>query len=202
MEDSFMRVSLVKSRDATLIITREEPFFDMKFMRINCSAVGQPGCLANGGGSGTLKRMSREKPPNLEPPLPGTGSDVPLAPLTSLELGGAARYFVEAGDTETATNAIRWARSRDFPLAIIAGGSNVVVADSGWPGMVLRVTTRGVALEREGDVVRVTAAAGEPWDELVERCVGEDLAGFECLSGIPGSVGATPIQNVGAYGGI
>jgi UDP-N-acetylmuramate dehydrogenase len=172
----------------------------MKFMRINCSAVGQPGCLANGGGSGTLKRMSREKPPNLEPPLPGTGSDVPLAPLTSLELGGAARYFVEAGDTATATDAIRWARSRDLPLAIIAGGSNVVVADSGWPGMVLRVATRGVALEREGDVVRVTAAAGEPWDELVERCVGEDLAGVECLSGIPGSVGATPIQNVGAYG--
>jgi UDP-N-acetylmuramate dehydrogenase len=144
--------------------------------------------------------MSREKPPNLEPPLPGTGSDVPLAPLTSLELGGAARYFVEAGDTATATDAIRWARSRDLPLAVIAGGSNVVVADSGWPGMVLRVATRGVALEREGDVVRVTAAAGEPWDELVERCVGEDLAGVECLSGIPGSVGATPIQNVGAYG--
>ena len=144
--------------------------------------------------------MSQDVPLNVDPPPLGVGSAVSMAPFTSLELGGTARYLVEIADTTTAIDAIRWARRHDFPLAVIAGGSNVVVADGGWPGLVLRVAMRGVALEREGDVVRVTAAAGEPWDELVERCVGEDLAGVECLSGIPGSVGATPIQNVGAYG--
>jgi UDP-N-acetylmuramate dehydrogenase len=144
--------------------------------------------------------MSRDVPLIVDPPPLGIGSDVSMAPLTSLELGGTARYLAEIADTETATDAIRWARRHDLPLAVIAGGSNVVVADGGWPGLVLRMVMRGVALEREGDVVRVTAAAGEPWDELVERCVGEGLAGVECLSGIPGSAGATPIQNVGAYG--
>jgi len=132
--------------------------------------------------------------------LPGMSSEVTLAPLTKLELGGTARYFLEIENTETAREAIRWARRHDLPLAVIAGGSNVVVADAGWPGLVLRVAMRGMALEREGDVVRVTAAAGEPWDELVTGCVGDGLAGIECLAGIPGSVGATPIQNVGAYG--
>ena len=144
--------------------------------------------------------MSQDVLTNVDPPPLGIRSGVSLAPFTSLELGGRARYLVEIGDTATATDAIRWARRHDFPLAVVAGGSNVVVADGGWPGLVLRVAMRGVALEREGDVVRVTAAAGEPWDELVERCVGEGLAGVECLSGIPGSAGATPIQNVGAYG--
>jgi len=144
--------------------------------------------------------MSQDVPLNVDPPPLGVGSAVSMAPLTSLELGGTARYLVEIEDTATATEAIRWARRHDLPLAVIAGGSNVVVADGGWPGLVLRVAMRGVVLEREGDVVRVTAAAGEPWDELVERCVGEGLAGIECLSGIPGSTGATPIQNVGAYG--
>jgi UDP-N-acetylmuramate dehydrogenase len=144
--------------------------------------------------------MSQDMPLTVDPPPLGIGLGVSMAPLTSLELGGRARYLVEIADTATAIDAIRWARRHDLPLAVIAGGSNVVVADGGWPGLVLRVAMRGVALEREGDAVRVTAAAGEPWDELVERCVGEDLAGVDCLSGIPGSVGATPIQNVGAYG--
>ncbi len=144
--------------------------------------------------------MSQDVPLNVDPPPLGIGSAISMAPLTSLELGGTARYLVEIADTAAATDAIRWARRHDLPLAVIAGGSNVVVADGGWPGLVLRVAMRGVALEREGDVVRVTAAAGESWDELVERCVGEGLAGIECLSGIPGSAGATPIQNVGAYG--
>jgi len=132
--------------------------------------------------------------------LPLMNSEVTLAPLTNLELGGKARYFLEIENTEIARDAIRWARRHDLPLAVIAGGSNVVVADAGWPGLVLRVAMRGMALEREGDVVRVTAAAGEPWDDLVTGCVGDGLAGIECLAGIPGSVGATPIQNVGAYG--
>ena len=87
-------------------------------------------------------------------------------------------------------------RSAYEPLLVLAGGSNVVVADGGFPGTVVRVLTRGV--RREGE--RLEVQAGEPWDELVARCVAAGLQGFECLSGIPGSTGATPIQNVGAYG--
>ena len=87
-------------------------------------------------------------------------------------------------------------RSAYEPLLVLAGGSNVVVADEGFPGTVVRVLTRGV--ERDG--ARLTVQAGEPWDELVADCVARGLQGFECLSGIPGSTGATPIQNVGAYG--
>ena len=113
-----------------------------------------------------------------------------LARLTTLRLGGPAQRYLEA-----TTEAEVVAAARDAAL-ILAGGSNVVVADAGVPGTVVRVATRGV----EGDGARLTVAAGEDWDALVERCVAAGLQGFECLSGIPGSVGATPIQNVGAYG--
>jgi UDP-N-acetylmuramate dehydrogenase len=119
---------------------------------------------------------------------------VELAELTTLRLGGPASRLVEAGTEEEVVAAVRDANPP--PVLVLAGGSNVVVADEGVPGTVVRIATRGV--EREGE--RVTVAAGESWDELVERCVGDGLHGFECLSGIPGSVGATPIQNVGAYG--
>jgi UDP-N-acetylmuramate dehydrogenase len=115
---------------------------------------------------------------------------VELARLTTLRLGGPAHRYLEA-----TTEAEVVAAARDAAL-ILAGGSNVVVADAGVPGTVVRVATRGI----EGDGTRLTVAAGEDWDALVERCVAAGLQGFECLSGIPGSVGATPIQNVGAYG--
>ena len=126
--------------------------------------------------------------------------NVSLAPLTTLELGGTASSFAEIDRVATAKEAIRWAGRHDQPLAVLGGGSNVVVADEGFAGMAVRVVMRGIQVEADGDAVRVTAAAGEPWDELVEMTVAEDLAGLECLSGIPGWVGATPIQNVGAYG--
>ncbi len=113
-----------------------------------------------------------------------------LAELTTLRLGGPAGSFVEARSDDEVVAAAPSAS------LILAGGSNVVVADSGVPGTVLRIATRGVA--RSGD--RLVVAAGEDWDALVASCVAEGLQGFECLSGIPGSVGATPIQNVGAYG--
>jgi UDP-N-acetylmuramate dehydrogenase len=93
-----------------------------------------------------------------------------------------------------------WAREQDLPVAIIGGGSNLVVADQGWDGAAFRVAMRGIEIRRDQDGVVVEAAAGEPWDEFVEFTVAEGLAGLECLSGIPGTVGATPIQNVGAYG--
>jgi UDP-N-acetylmuramate dehydrogenase len=121
----------------------------------------------------------------------GTGTR--LAPLTTLRLGGPARELVEATGEAELVAAVRGARE---PLLVLAGGSNVVVADAGFPGTVVRVETRGV--EHDGD--RLVVQAGEPWDPLVAACVADGLQGFECLSGIPGSAGATPIQNVGAYG--
>jgi UDP-N-acetylmuramate dehydrogenase len=115
---------------------------------------------------------------------------VELSELTTLRLGGPAGALVEARSDAELVEA-----ARDAAL-VLAGGSNVVVADDGVPGTVVRVLTRGV--ERAG--ARLTVAAGEDWDALVAMCVAEGLQGFECLSGIPGTVGATPIQNVGAYG--
>ena len=116
-----------------------------------------------------------------------------LAELTTLRLGGPPARYVQAADEAAIIAAVRAA---DEPLLVLAGGSNLVVADAGFPGTVVHITSRGV--RADGNVLEV--AAGEPWDPLVERCVAEGHAGFECLSGIPGSVGATPIQNVGAYG--
>jgi UDP-N-acetylmuramate dehydrogenase len=119
--------------------------------------------------------------------------DAPLAPLTTLRLGGPAKRLVSVGTEAELVEAVREA---DEPLLLLAGGSNLVLPDAGWPGVVVRIETRGI--ERDGAVLEVQA--GEPWDDLVAAAVEEGLAGFECLSGIPGSVGATPIQNVGAYG--
>ncbi|HEX8085520.1 MAG TPA: UDP-N-acetylmuramate dehydrogenase [Solirubrobacteraceae bacterium] len=120
----------------------------------------------------------------------------PLAPLTTLRLGGPARRLLSATTDEELIELVRAADAAGEPLLLLAGGSNVVVADDGFDGTVVRVETRGVI--PDGPLLRV--AAGEPWDPFVARCVEEGLAGIECLSGIPGSVGATPIQNVGAYG--
>jgi UDP-N-acetylmuramate dehydrogenase len=121
---------------------------------------------------------------------------VPLAPLTTFELGGPARHFVEVASEAELEAAVAWAAERALPLFVLGGGSNLVVADAGYGGLVVRSTARGVRVH--GGVV--TAKAAEPWDELVALTVRENLAGLECLSGIPGSTGATPIQNVGAYG--
>jgi UDP-N-acetylmuramate dehydrogenase len=125
--------------------------------------------------------------------LPGL---VDLAAYTTLRLGGPAARMVEATTEEAVVAAVRDADAAGEPLLVLAGGSNVVVADAGFPGVVVRLLTAGV--ERDG--TRRHVAAGEPWDPFVAACVADGLAGVECLSGIPGSVGATPIQNVGAYG--
>ncbi|MCB9595540.1 MAG: UDP-N-acetylmuramate dehydrogenase [Sandaracinaceae bacterium] len=121
---------------------------------------------------------------------------VPLAPRTSLELGGPARFFVEATDDTMVAEALAWAARRGVPARVLGGGSNLVVADAGFDGLVIEMAQRDLQIDGN----RVRAAAGEPWDVLVARCVDAGLAGLECLSGIPGRVGATPIQNVGAYG--
>jgi UDP-N-acetylmuramate dehydrogenase len=127
-------------------------------------------------------------------------ADVPLAPLTTLELGGPARFFARAESEATVREALHWANARGLPVFVLGGGSNLVVGDGGFDGLVLQVGPQGMAFHDEGAEVLVEAAAGERWDVLVARAVGRGLAGVECLSGIPGFVGATPIQNVGAYG--
>lgn len=120
-----------------------------------------------------------------------------------MKIGGPARYFAEAKDTGQVQEAVAFARTRDLPLFVLGGGSNVLVADSGWPGVVLRVAISGIeqhaALDDEGHV-RFDVGVGECWDRFVSHAVMARCAGVECLSGIPGSVGGTPVQNVGAYG--
>jgi len=124
----------------------------------------------------------------------------PLAPRTTLEIGGAAEYFAEARSVDEVREALRWAAEKSLPVSVLGGGSNVVVAGDGIRGLVLGIANRGIDIERKHNRRVLTAAAGEPWDDVVSSAVGEDLAGIECLSGIPGTAGATPIQNVGAYG--
>lgn len=122
---------------------------------------------------------------------------VPLAPYTTLAVGGPARYFVEAAAEAHVIEALEFAQARNLPVFVLGGGSNVVVADSGFDGLVIRIALCGAKIKKSGDVL---AAAGEEWDPLVRGCVEHCLAGIECLSGIPGTVGGTPVQNVGAYG--
>jgi UDP-N-acetylmuramate dehydrogenase len=121
---------------------------------------------------------------------------VPLAPFTTLGVGGSARYYLEAASSDEAARALAWAAERAIRVEVLGGGSNVLVADRGLDALVLRLRTD--AIVPHGDVVDVDA--GVAWDHLVAWSVAHDLAGLECLSGIPGDVGAAPIQNVGAYG--
>ncbi len=124
----------------------------------------------------------------------------PLSGRTTLGLGGAARHFVEIASDEDLADALAWARDRRLRVGVLGGGSNLVVPDEGFDGLVIAIASRGIVETRDGDRTRLAVRAGEIWDDLVARCVDADLAGVECLSGIPGLVGATPIQNVGAYG--
>lgn len=126
--------------------------------------------------------------------------EVPLAPLTTLGLGGPARRLVEAVTDERVVEAVTATDRAGERLLVLGGGSNVVISDAGFDGTVVRILTRGVAPSGHGERVHLYVSAGEPWDDVVARCVADGLAGIECLSGIPGLTGATPIQNVGAYG--
>jgi UDP-N-acetylmuramate dehydrogenase len=127
-------------------------------------------------------------------------SGVPLAGLTTLRLGGPARSLVEATSASELVDAVRAADAAGEPMLLVGGGSNLVVGDDGWPGRVVLIRSRGIAVEADGDRRTVTVEAGEPWDALVARTVAAGWAGLEALSGVPGLVGATPVQNVGAYG--
>ena len=122
--------------------------------------------------------------------------NIPLAPLTTLQVGGAARFFAEARTEDGVRDAVRFAKSQALPLFILGGGSNLLVADSGWPGLMLKIAINGIV--EHAQVFDV--GAGVNWDRFVAQAVAQNCSGIECLSGIPGTVGATPVQNVGAYG--
>lgn len=126
--------------------------------------------------------------------------NVPLAPRTTLGVGGPARYFLQARSTDDVVAGVQFARSRQLPVFILGGGSNLVISDQGFPGLVLHIAVRGIDRREESGQAIFEAGAGETWDDLVARAVAADCAGIECLSGIPGTVGGTPVQNVGAYG--
>ena len=126
--------------------------------------------------------------------------NVYLAPLTTLKVGGPARYFTEPKSAAEVAEAVTFARSKDLPLFVLGGGSNLVVSDAGWPGLVLKLAVRGIEEHTENGKTLFDVGAGEEWDRFVARAVARNCAGVECLSGIPGSVGGTPVQNVGAYG--
>src|SRR3984893_16424946 len=128
---------------------------------------------------------------------------VPLALLTTLQVGGSARYFAELRREDGAREAAQFAKTRDLPLFVLGGGSNMVVADSGWPGLILRIAIGGIttqSTDAPANAVLFTVGAGVKWYDFVAQAVVQNCAGVECLSGIPGSVGGTPVQNVGAYG--
>ena len=122
---------------------------------------------------------------------------VPLARLTTFGVGGPARFLVEAEREQDVADVFRWAAEQvQLPVFVLSGGSNLLVSDEGFEGVVLRIAIRGV----ERGACRFDAGAGEPWDPFVDQTIAAGCAGMECLAGIPGSVGATPVQNVGAYG--
>ena len=132
--------------------------------------------------------------------IPAIRENVPLAPMTTLGVGGPARFYLRAEDTESVAWGVAWARERQLPLFVLGGGSNLVIADEGFPGLALQVAVHGIRQRIDDNGVELAVGAGENWHALVARAARQQWAGIECLAGIPGYVGATPVQNVGAYG--
>lgn len=126
--------------------------------------------------------------------------NVRLSAFTTIGLGGNARYFISCRTLDQVCEALDFAHEHNLRIHVLGGGSNVVFSDNGFGGLVIRIELKEVLFGGKDEAVLVTAAAGEEWDAFVQQCIAADLAGIECLSGIPGFVGATPIQNVGAYG--
>ena len=129
--------------------------------------------------------------------------NIPLASQTTFRVGGPARFFVEAKSPADVNEAVAYSRKNNLSLFVLGGGSNLLISDSGWPGLVLKIAMTGIerhpGLADKGKIL-FDVGAGESWDDFVAYAISADCAGIECLSGIPGSVGGTPVQNVGAYG--
>ena len=126
--------------------------------------------------------------------------NIPLAPYTSFGIGGPAKFFCEAANKKELAEALYWAKGKSMPVFVLGSGSNILVSDTGFQGLVIKNQITGLNIEPAGDFTRALAGAGEVWDDFVSLVVSKNLAGVECLSGIPGTVGAAPVQNIGAYG--
>lgn len=126
--------------------------------------------------------------------------NVPLASFTTLGVGGNARFFAKLTSLDEVEAAARFAQDRNLRLFVLGGGTNLVISDRGWDGLIIKVAIEGIEQRADGDEVMFEVGAGADWDGFVAHSVAEGCAGLECLSGIPGSVGGTPVQNVGAYG--
>lgn len=127
-------------------------------------------------------------------------SNVNLSHFTSLGLGGKSSFFFRAASLDSLCRALRKASSKGLSVLILGGGSNLLIPDEGFDGLVIKMELKGLDIHAEQDTVRLSIAGGENWDAFVKKCIALSLGGLECLSGIPGLTGATPIQNVGAYG--
>jgi UDP-N-acetylmuramate dehydrogenase len=125
---------------------------------------------------------------------------VPLATYTTFKIGGNARFFCAVSSTKELHEACRIAREKALPLLVLGGGSNMLVSDSGFGGLVIKIEIKGIEFEERGEIVQVRIGAGEDWDYVVAKCVSQGYGGIENLSYIPGTVGAAPVQNIGAYG--
>lgn len=132
--------------------------------------------------------------------MSASSAPVRLADLTTLRVGGPAAALTSAESAGDLIEAVRAADAAGRPMLLVGGGSNLVVGDDGWPGEVVRIASRGVRVQADGDDVLLDVQAGEPWDDVVALAVEQGWQGIETLSGIPGLTGATPVQNVGAYG--
>ena len=126
--------------------------------------------------------------------------NVPLRDFSTMRLGGTAAFMVEASSREEVRQAVEWANERNLPVIMVGGGSNIVWRDEGFDGLIILSRIFGYEERQEGDDFYITIGAGENWDKTVSRTVEKSLTGIECLSLIPGTVGGTPVQNVGAYG--
>ncbi|MDZ4816456.1 MAG: UDP-N-acetylmuramate dehydrogenase [Verrucomicrobiota bacterium] len=126
--------------------------------------------------------------------------NIPLAPHTTIGLGGKARYYASCHSTEMLKDVLQAAKDKNLPVHVLGGGSNTIFPDNGFSGLVIKVALKGMQFVKAEESIIARIAAGENWDDFVERAINDGFSGVECLSGIPGFVGATPIQNVGAYG--
>lgn len=126
--------------------------------------------------------------------------NVPLAGFTTFGVGGPAHLFVEVSTQEEAAQALAFASEHELPFFVLGGGSNILISDNGFPGLVILNRIKGFSAGRDDGSVLVTAGGGEDWQDFADRCVAEGWQGIECLAGIPGTVGASPVQNIGAYG--
>jgi UDP-N-acetylmuramate dehydrogenase len=124
----------------------------------------------------------------------------PVRDLTTFGVGGTVPFFTEVVSENDIVPALDFAKSRNIPIFVLGGGSNVLISDEGFPGLVIRNGIKGFKSQTEGDDILVCAGAGEDWQQFVDRCVSSGWQGVECLAGIPGTVGASPVQNIGAYG--